>query len=196
MSNTIRKKQKRVLPDILTPEEQQKLLAAPNPKVPTGLRNLCIIRIMLNAGLRCSEVLNLTPAHVNLNTGLIRITNTKTGVDRNLWLYDDDLDLVRQWSDIRPAKSKYLFCTLKGGQLSGRYVRQMVKLMAERAGLKKRIHPHLLRHTFASDMLRQTGNIRLVQKALGHASLNNTMIYTHIVDTELEDAMKNFRKIS
>ena len=70
----------------------------------------------------------------------------------------------------------------------------MVKRYAAKAEIGKKVSPHMLRHTFATDLLRQTGNVRLVQKSLGHEQLNTTMIYTHIVDTELEREMKNFRK--
>ena len=71
----------------------------------------------------------------------------------------------------------------------------MVKRKAKKAGTTKDVHPHILRHTFATDLYRETKNIRLVQKALGHAALSNTMIYTHIHDEELELAMKSFRKV-
>ena len=70
----------------------------------------------------------------------------------------------------------------------------MVERYCKKAGIPKDIHPHTLRHTFATDLYRETKNIRLVQKALGHADLSTTMIYTHIVDDELEDALKTFRR--
>lgn len=70
----------------------------------------------------------------------------------------------------------------------------MVVNYAEKAGITKKISPHTLRHSFGTDLLRDTKNIRLVQKALGHSDLSTTMIYTHIVDDELEDALKNFRR--
>ena len=69
----------------------------------------------------------------------------------------------------------------------------MVKNYADKAGIEKNISPHTLRHTFATDLYRKTGKIRLAQKALGHADLSTTMIYTHIVNEELEGAMKSFR---
>jgi len=70
----------------------------------------------------------------------------------------------------------------------------MVKRLGVKAGIQKDIHPHTLRHSFATDIYRDTSNIRLTQKALGHANLATTQIYTHIVDEELEEAMKSFRK--
>ena len=69
----------------------------------------------------------------------------------------------------------------------------MVKRVAEQAGIVKDIHPHSLRHSFATDLLRATKNLRLVQKALGHSNIETTTIYAHIVDEELESAMKELR---
>ena len=70
----------------------------------------------------------------------------------------------------------------------------MVKRYATRAGIEKDIHPHTLRHSFATDLYRRTTNIRLTQKALGHSNLATTQIYTHIVDEELEGALRSFRR--
>lgn len=83
-----------------------------------------------------------------------------------------------------------LFTTLAGRDLRTNYLRVMVKRYGHKAGIAKDIHPHLLRHTFATELYRETKNIRLVQKALGHANLATTMINTQIVDQELEEALK------
>ncbi len=77
--------------------------------------------------------------------------------------------------------------------MNPRYIQDMVKRYAKKAGINKDISPHTLRHTFATDLLRGTKNIRLVQKALGHSDISTTMVYTHIVDEELEGALKNLR---
>ena len=74
-----------------------------------------------------------------------------------------------------------------------RYVQEMVRRYSGRAGIAKRITPHTLRHSFATDLYRETANIRLVQKALGHADLSTTMIYTHVYDEEIMAAMSNLR---
>jgi len=86
-----------------------------------------------------------------------------------------------------------VFTTKEGGTLDPRYVQRMVKRYAVKAGLEKDITPHTLRHSFATDLYRETTNIRLTQKALGHSNLATTEIYTHIVDEELEEALKTFR---
>ena len=183
----------RRLPEILTGEEQTRLLEQPNPECKTGLRNLCMIRIMLNIGLRASEVIFLKVKHIDWMSGKVYVRQGKGNKDRVLWLGEEDLELLRQWREVKP-ESEYLFTTLKGDTLNDRYLRAMVKRLGEQAGISKDVHPHMLRHTFATDLYRETKDIRLVQKALGHSDLSTTMIYTHIVDEELEQALKFFRR--
>jgi integrase/recombinase XerD len=105
----------------------------------------------------------------------------------------DEWQERKKKSDAPEKAPDYVFTTLKGTPVSDRYVQKMVTRLSEKAGIEKNVHPHVLRHTFATDLYRETGKIRLVQKALGHADLSTTMIYTHIVDDELEIALKSFR---
>ena len=186
----------RRLPEILTEEERKALLAQPNKRCPTGLRNLCMMALMVNAGLRVAEVINLKVNDINWNTGKLMVREGKGKKDRALWLNEDDLALLGKWREKRTIQAESLFTTLKGDVLDDRYIWAMVKREAQAAGVVKDIHPHTLRHTFASDIYRETKNIRLTQKALGHSDLSTTMIYTHIIDDELEDAMKGFRRAS
>lgn len=181
------------LPDVLNQQEQSALLLIPNRNAPTGLRNFCLLSVFLNLGLRVSEALSLRVNDIDWLSGKTTIRDGKGGRDRILWLSEEDLAHLQQWRSIRPPGGPHLFCTLAGGRLSDRYVRDMVKRYARRAGIDKDVHPHTLRHTFATDLLKETKNIRLVQRALGHVSLSTTMIYTHIVDDQLEAALKNFR---
>lgn len=183
----------RKLPDILTDEEQKALLKQPNPRYLTGLRNLCLMRTMLDVGLRAREALNLTTRDVDWMSGKLFVRLGKGKKDRVVWLNEEGLDLLRKWKTKRPVQGELLFCTLKGGPIRDNYLREMVKRYSQKARIPKHVHPHTLRHTFASDLYRESKNIRLVQKALGHADLSTTMIYTHVVDEELEEAMKGFR---
>ena len=105
--------------------------------------------------------------------------------------------MLRKWRE-RQARdignTEFVFSTRKGGKLNPRDVREMVYTYSKKAGIEnKDISPHTFRHTFASDLLRATNNLRKVQKALGHSDISTTQIYTHIVDEELEEAMKGFR---
>lgn len=182
------------LPYVMTEDELKALLAQPNPKCPTGLRNLCMMRLMCNAGLRVAEVLNLKVKDIDWMTGKLKVVQGKGKKDRILWLNEDDLELLGRWRGKRKVQSENLFTTLQGEAIDDRYIRNMVKRLAKKAGIINDIHPHTLRHTFATDIYRETKNIRLVQKALGHSDLSTTMIYTHIIDDEIEQAMKGFRQ--
>lgn len=182
----------RRIPDTLTEDERMLLLSQPNLKTPTGLRDTAMIRLMVNAGLRSREVLNLKIDEVDFIEGKVFISQSKGKKDRVLWIGAEDLEFLKAWLSLKP-ESAYIFTTLKGKKLMDRYLRAMVKRRALRAGIKKDVHPHMLRHSFATDLLRKTKNIRLVQKALGHSSISTTMIYTHIIDEELSSAMKSLR---
>lgn len=196
MTNKNGARKGRKLPEILTEEERKALLSKPNKRTPTGLRNACMMTLMVDAGLRVAEVINLKVNAINWNTGKLMVREGKGKKDRVLWLNEDDLVLLCKWREKRTVQAELLFTTLKGDVINDRYIRAMVKREAQAAGIQKDIHPHTLRHTFASDIYRETKNIRLTQKALGHSDLSSTMIYTHVVDDELEDAMKGFRRSS
>ncbi len=186
------------LPEVLTEEEQQALLAIPNSRYPTGQRNQAMLRFMLDTGLRVGEVTALRWRDLDLLSGRVEVRFGKGSRDRILWVNDRALGLLQAWRQrqvgLASGQVEQVFSTIKGKPLSTRYVQAMVKRYRERAGLQKQITPHSLRHTFATDLLRETGNIRLVQKALGHSSLANTQIYTHIVDSQLEGALREFRQ--
>ena len=197
---------KRKIPDVLLPGEQELILNQflPPPEGDdlrpgrplnsfTRLRNLCLVRLLLNSGLRCSEALHLRRRDLEPTTGRLWVRQGKGKKDRGLWLCEADVKLLLGYLN-KGKPEDFIFTNLKGGPLKPRYVRRMVGQMARAAGITyKEVHPHTLRHTFATDLLRATKNLRLVQKALGHERIGTTQIYLHIVDEELEDAMKNFR---
>jgi len=187
---------RRRIPEILTPEEQTRLLGELEPTdCPSRLRNLALIRVMLNAGLRAREVRELKRQNLDLRTGRLKVRG-KGGRERVLWLNENDLALVQSWLDYlgtssNQSSSNLLFTSLDGRRpICGRWLRSMVKRLGEKAGIDRRLHPHLLRHTFATNLLKYTKNLFLVSKALGHANLATTQIYLHLVDGELEAAMK------
>lgn len=186
------------IPEVLTKDEQQALLKQPNTRYPTGERNRMILRLMLDGGLRLSEVINFRWQDMSpYQEGKILIRQSKGKKDRLLWINGNTLKSLIRWHERQQkeiGKCEYVFTTLKGTKLSRRYIEQMVKRYAKKAKINKNIHPHTLRHTFATDLLRKTKNLRLVQKALGHSSITTTTIYTHIVDEELEEALKTFRE--
>lgn len=205
------------LPKILEKEEREKFLSVFNKRYPTGQRNKAIVDFMLNTGLRLSEVVNLKWQYLDLMTGKLEVIEGKGAKDRNLRVKERVLEVMRSWKD-RQAKemmkrkinepANYVFTTLKGKQLKPANIRRMIYKYADKAGIQRyevktnengkeykerKVSPHGLRHTFATKLLRDTGNIRTVQRALGHADISTTMIYTYVADEELENDLINLR---
>lgn len=184
------------IPDVLTLEEQEKLLEQFNLRYITPQRNKTMIHLLLNTGLRLSEMTNLKWNDIDLMTGQVKVVEGKGLKDRILWLDEETLTMLGKWKQRQFkewGRSDLVFTTRTLHSLDGKAVRSMIKTYSDKAGIKKHITTHSLRHTFASDLLRDTKNIRIVQKALGHADISSTQIYTHIVDEELEEALKSFR---
>lgn len=194
-------RKRQAVPVPLTEADIDVLLATPNRKCPTGLRNYLMMVMMLDNGLRVSECINLKVADIDFTTGKFFIVKGKGNKDRVNYLSDvpvrrgkSNLEQFREFINIRtPAGAECLFTTLAGGRLSARYVHEFITRYAKKAGINKRVYPHLLRHTFATDLYRAKKNLLVVQKALGHANLKETQIYMHLVDDEIEDAIKTFR---
>jgi len=179
------------LPKILTEEEIDRLLDEPNQRYYGPHRDYLYMRLMLKTGLRAGEAVALRPEHVSLMHGKMMVREGKGAKDRTLWIGEELLEELREWMERRP-ESDYLLPTRKGTKVATSHLRRSVKRYARKAGIDEveRVSPHTLRHTFATELYRETGKIRAVQKALGHADLSTTMVYTHVVDEELEAAMK------
>ena len=183
---------KNKLPVILEPDEVQNLLKQPSKRYPTGLRNKTIMSLMLHCGLRLSEITNLKPGHINLTKGKLRVESGKGKKDRDLAIPDYLADLLETWRSIRP-KSNFFFSTLKGRKLSDRYIQQMVKRYAQKAGIERKISPHTLRHTYATQYYKQTKDIETLRRILGHSDISTTTIYITLANIDVEKGMKSFK---
>jgi len=122
-----------------------------------------MMALMLYCGLRLSEDANLKPRNINLIKGKLRVVSSKENKDRDLAIPDYLIDLLNNRRKKRP-KSNWLFPTLKGKKLSGRYIQQMVKRYAIKAGIAKNISPHTLRHTYATQHYKQTKDIETLRR--------------------------------
>lgn len=182
MTKTVRK--------ILSEEEKKSFLDQFNIRYQTPHRNLCMVQVMLEAGLRVSEVVSLKPEHADLDEGKVIVREGKGGKDRIVWIGEDLCNMIREWMD-RRTDSEWLFPTSKGTQVQTRYMRAMVGRMARRARISEadRVSPHTMRHTAATDLLKKTGNVELVRRMLGHADIRTTQEYVHLVDMDLKQAM-------
>jgi len=192
------------LPVVLEPREAESLLRKPNKRYLTGLRDRAILSLMLNCGLRVSEVANLKPSDVNLTEGKLRVINGKGGVDRELYLSDFIVYLLREWKERKPKGTEHFFTTLKerkegqftcrpGKKLSVRNIQFMVKKYAKKAGIEKQISPHTLRHSFATEYYRQTKDLETLRMVLGHSSIMTTQIYVTLANIDVENGMKSFK---
>ncbi len=188
------------IPEVLTDQEQQDILSIPNIRYPTGERNKTMINLMLDVGLRREEVVSLRWRDLDLITGKLMVRESKGAKDRSLWVRDETLEALQAWRERQAAiveAPEYVFSSIskgaEGKKMNKQYLYYMVKRIAKRAGITKDISPHTFRHTFAVDLYKETKNLKLVQTALGHSSISTTQIYTHVIDDELEDALKMFR---
>ena len=186
----------KTLPKPISVDEQEQLINIFNTRYFNSRRNRYMIKLFLSTGLRLSEMLDLCWKDINLMTGQLKVVQGKGKRDRMLWISDTMLEELQSWREDQAKNigvTEYVFSNRYGKRLADRDVREMVNRYSENA-INKKISPHALRHSFATDLYRETKDIMLVQKALGHEYLNTTMVYTHLVDDELESALKLFRK--
>jgi len=187
------------LPEIMTEQEWQVFIGQFNVKAPTGLRNAAVFTLMHDAGLRTCEAVGLKTADIRQDSldgqpvTVLTLKATKGGKERNVYLTDRADHLLRAWLEKKGAlglgRYKHVFTTLKGGPLDSGYLRTVCARMGARAGIERRTHPHMLRHTFATDLLADTGDLALVQDALGHSSPETTRVYAKVRDARLAAAM-------
>ncbi len=180
--------------ETLTPAEVARLLGSCN-KGDTGTRNQALIVTLYRAGLRISEALALLPKDLDAGASTIRVLHGKGDKARLVGIDAGAIAVIQRWLDRRAALGisawKPIFCTLAGGAVSPDYVRGLMKRLARKAEIVKRVHAHGLRHTHASELMAEGKDIRLIQRQLGHSNLNTTVIYLdHIAPQQVVDAIK------
>lgn len=180
-------------PEFLTSSEQRKLLQTlRSTKGSKAQRDLCFISLMLFTGIRVNSLVGLLIDGVNLDEKKLTI-RTKGGSTQKIFLNGKIRIILKNFLKQRAKSSSHsnaLFLSNRNTRITSRQVAFRVKHWVDKAGISKNISPHSLRHTFATELLRKTSNLRLVQKALGHEYLETTKIYTHILDDELSDALE------
>ena len=190
-----RKRKKKRLPKIISAAEAQALLAAANDGSDIGLRNQLMLELMYRAGLRVSEVVSLRPRDVEAD-GMIRVYDAKGG-DGTAYFDPDTIGpLMERWLAIRwhwvPSyeKDARLFVKYGGQPITIRYIQRLVKKLKTQLGIAGICTPHVLRHTFATELIGEGFTLPEVQTALRHANLQTTAVYLHVRDESLR------RKIS
>lgn len=170
------------LPKTLTAEQASHLVAIDGDEALT-IRDRALLELLYSSGLRVGELVALDLAHLDLRAGLVRVTG-KGAKTRVLPVGRYALKALRQWLVIRqgmaPAGQAALFVNHRGRRLSERAVQLRVGRWARCQDLGVPVHPHMLRHSFASHLLESSGDLRAVQELLGHADISTTQIYTHL----------------
>ena len=174
----------RYLPDVLSVEEVDRIMESVDCSTPKGLRDRTILEILYGCGLRVSEAVGLKISDVFLKEGFVRVTG-KGDKQRIVPLGEVAADWFRDYLGCRPeeAKPEYsdtAFLNRNGTPLSRVYIFNMVKNQAIAAGINKNISPHTFRHSFATHLIENGADLRVVQEMLGHESILTTEIYTHI----------------
>lgn len=181
------------LPVSLSKAEVDSLLSAPNLDERLGIRDRAILETMYATGLRVSELINLKMDDLHLNVGLIK-TIGKGNKERLVpisenamkWI-DDYIKEVRCEQIDKYGNSLELFLNFRGKKLTRQSIWRMIKKYIQQVGIKKDVTPHTLRHSFATHLLENGADLRIVQELLGHSDISTTQIYTHITKQRLRD---------
>ncbi|HEX9877330.1 MAG TPA: site-specific tyrosine recombinase XerD [Gammaproteobacteria bacterium] len=182
----------RSLPQSLTEEEVDSLLRAPNVAEPLGHRDRAMLELLYATGVRVSELINLKMSQMNLNQGVLRIIG-KGDRERLIPLGDEAQDWLREFIEgprveiLLERQSDYLFPTRRGDRMTRQAFWHIIKRYAKKAGVRKRLSPHTVRHAFATHLLNNGADLRVVQLLLGHSDVSTTQIYTHVARERLKD---------
>jgi integrase/recombinase XerD len=181
----------RGLPKSLTEDDVEKLLAAPAVENALGLRDRAMLETLYASGLRVSELVTLKMAQVSQDMGVVRILG-KGSKERLVPLGEEALAWIRRYlKDARPQilgqrSADALFVTARAAAMTRQSFWHLLKRYALRAGLRKAISPHTLRHAFATHLLNHGADLRVVQMLLGHSDISTTQIYTHVARERLK----------
>jgi integrase/recombinase XerD len=181
----------KTLPEVLTLKEVEQLLEQPNVQTPLGIRDRAMLEVLYATGMRVSELTQLPINQVNLEGGYVLLYGKGSkerivplGIEAIKWL-----TLYLKTARQRLAKGKesdFLFINRSGRRMSRQRFWRSLKIYGRRAGLQKRISPHLFRHSFASHLLERGADLRSVQMMLGHVDISTTQIYTHVTGERLK----------
>ncbi|MBI2095726.1 MAG: site-specific tyrosine recombinase XerD [Candidatus Omnitrophica bacterium] len=185
------------LPECLSKAEAEKLLESPNTRRPQGIRDQACLELMYATGLRVSEAAGLKTGDVHWEQGILRVRG-KGDKERIVPLgrvarrsLERYLQKVRgEW--LRGRSEEALFVTRRGRRMSRQAVWQILKKYARLTGIRKKVYPHILRHSFATHLLENGADLRVVQELLGHADIATTQIYTHVDKSRLKGIHMKF----
>ena len=187
----------KMLPSVLTPKEIDRLLDAPNLKKPLGIRNRAMIELFYASGLRVSEMAGLQRSDLHFDEHFIRCIG-KGRKERVVPVGDSAIQWVRRYlKEVRPLLTpgdheQAVFLSNRHQPISRKTIWDMIKKCARDAGITKTVYPHSLRHSFASHLLANGAELRIIQEMLGHADIATTQIYTHVDPDRLKGVHHQF----
>lgn len=188
----------RKLPDTLSVDEIDQILAAIDHSTPEGMRNRAMLETLYSSGLRVSELIGLKMSNVHFDVGFLRIFG-KGSKERLVPIGKEALkyikiymEEVRVHLDIKSGNESFMFLNRNGRQLSRQMVFIVIKNLVEKAGIQKAISPHTFRHSFATHLIEGGADLRAVQEMLGHESITTTEIYTHLDRDYLRQVIQEF----
>lgn len=191
-------KRRRTLPHVLSIEEIDRLFAAIDHSKPDGQRNRAMLEVMYSCGLRVSELVGLQLSLLHLDLGFIRVVG-KGNKERLVPIGDEAIkqigfykDHVRSHIKIKQGNEDYLFLNRFGAKLSRIMVFMIIKDLAKKAGVNEEVHPHTLRHSFATHLVEGGADLRAVQEMMGHKSITTTEIYTHLDRSYLRSTLERY----
>lgn len=185
------------LPHVLSLENIDQMLAACDRQKPIGLRDFCILQLLYATGLRVSELTGLKTNHLMLEAGYL-LAYGKGSKERVVPMGKEALGALRGYlGEVRPRllgakSSEAVFLSRQGGKLTRQRVWQILAGLGRKAGLTKKVTPHMLRHSFATHLLERGADLRSVQTLLGHSDVSTTQIYTHVSATHLKSLYEKF----
>ena len=181
------------LPFVLSSEEVDDLLDAPDVTKDNGMRDKAMLEVMYATGLRVSELLSLEFKNVNMQNGLIKLYG-KGNKERTVPISDFAMEYLRKYIDgprkrnVGAKKSQIIFLNRNGEEISRNYFFMQIKRYAEQKGIDSSVSPHTLRHCFATHLLENGASLRAVQEMLGHANVATTQIYTEVSSKRIMSA--------
>jgi site-specific recombinase XerD len=184
------------LPVFATKDEIDLLMASFDDQVPDDILHHAILEMIYSCGLRVSEAVSLTINRVNLETGFVRVLG-KGNKERLVPIPDGAMDILKKWKDIvRPVylekKTNLFFINRFGRKVTARSVELLLNEQCGKAGIRKHLTPHKLRHSYATHLLQGGADLRSIQEMLGHSDIRTTEIYTHVQNRQLFDAYAGF----
>ena len=175
-----RPKRNKKIPEILTKEEVKKMIEGTS-----NIKHKLILKILYGCGLRVSELVNLGKSDFNFDENLIHIKLAKGKKDRFVKIPDSILDELKSYCKLNQEDT--FFPSNRGGKLTTATIQAIVENSARKADIKKEVYPHLLRHSFATHLLEQGTDLRIIQKLLGHSDIKTTQIYTQISQASIKN---------